>query len=388
MIKTIYIILLLLFSQWVTAKVAYLPLIEPDVFYPKETALMAMDLDSGQILDRVEIGDGTKSVFVDDTGKQLYVAIKYEKRIVRLDTSTLKIVEQWNNLPSYPDKIILSEDNKKLYFIQLNVGTGINDLYQIDLNNNQISSVINFSNSAIIKVIYSNNLKYLTLLVENHINDEFSIHTYSSNDLSLKYSSNLTNYLPIDMIDNEGENFYYGDNNQSQFISRKLSDISINWSYSYSGETAYFSPYEKDSSTLIVNGTINNYMINKQTGSGTALTSDGAQINLFGHFEHLKLDSLILINYPEIFCITGMCHLTSKLNISKVNLINNSNEVIYQSQNYLGSNPIGRFVGENFYRGTAVQQVPVLSHLGLFLLLGGFIYLVSLRNIGLKTKNE
>ena len=373
--------MLLLFSQWLSAKVAYLPLIEPGDFYPKRTALMAMDLHSGQMLDRVEIGAGVGPVFVNNTGKQLFAAAESDRKIVRIDTESIDIIEQWNNLPDSPEKIFLSEDNNKLYFLRLNPGSGGNDLYQIDLTNNQISSVINFSSSGISEVTYSENLKYITLLVNNHSTNQFSVHTYNSNDLTLKSSSNLPSYMPIKFIDNEGDNFYYGDYNESQFISRKLSDASINWSYSYSGESAYFSPYEKDTSILIVNGSINSYEIDKQTGVGNALTIDGTNISFFGNYDRVHSESFVVVEYPSVICITGMCSLGSKLNINKVNLVNNTQELVYQSQNLLGSAPIGRFVGENFYRGMAVQQVSVLNHFGLILLMFGFVAVMSFRVI-------
>ncbi len=384
MIKTIYIILLLLFSQWVTAKVAYLPLVEVSYPYPKRTAIAIMDLDSGQFLNQLEIGSQVGPVFLNDTGHHLYAAANYDKRIVLIDTGTFEIETEWDGLPTYPDKIILSEDNSKLYFLDLGVGLGINSLYQIDLVNNQISTALNFPDSSIKDVIYSEDLSHISLLVHNNNTNQTSIQTYHSNDLTLKHSTAISDYHIAFMIDNSGEVFYTIDNQLLQIQSRKLSDNSLNWSFSYPNEMAFYAITEQGTLDLMVSGYVNSYLIDKQTGYGNPLTANGSVDTLNGHYERINSNDFVQFDSPAIVCITGICSLGSKLHIKKINLIDNTSETIYQSQNYLGSRPIGRFVGENFYRGTAVQQVPVFNHLSLILLLSGIIILASLRNTGFR----
>src|SRR5690606_24761934 len=111
-------------------------------------------------------------------------------------------------LPTYPDKIILSEDNSKLYFLDLSVGLGINSLYQIDLVNNQISTALNFPDSSIKDVIYSEDLSHISLLLHNNSTNQSNIQTFHSNDLTLKHSTAVSDYPIASMIDNSGENFY------------------------------------------------------------------------------------------------------------------------------------------------------------------------------------
>jgi len=384
--KSVYILMMLFFNQWLMAKVAYLPLVEISYPYPKRTAMAIMDLDTGQFLDQLEIGSRVGPVFVDDTGNHIYAAANYDKRIVLIDTRTFEIETQWNGLPTHPDKIILSEDNSKLYFLDLAVGLGINSLYQIDLINNQISAVLNYPDSSIKNVLYSEDLSHLSILVQNNTSNQLSIHTYLSNDLTLQHSTAVSNYPIASKIDNSGENFYTIDNQQLQIQSRKLSDNSLNWSFSYPGEMTFYALSEQGTTDLVISGYVDSYLINKQTGNGNPLTTNGTVGTLNDHFERINADDFVQFDSPAIVCITGVCSLGSKLNIKKVNLIDNTSETIYQSQDYLGSRPIGRFVGENFYRGTAVQQVPSLNYLSFILLLGGFIILALIKNMGLKNK--
>ncbi|KAA3638368.1 MAG: hypothetical protein DWP95_12815 [Proteobacteria bacterium] len=380
------IILLLFFSQLLSAKVAYLPLITNAPLYPDLILLMALDLDSGQILNQVEIGDGVGAVFVDDSGKQLFAAASKDMKIVHIDTETLEIVEQWNNLPTNPARIILSEDNNKLYFVNTNAGTGSQDMFQIDLSSNQISSVLSFPNFTIQDILYSENLKFLSLILSNNSTNQLSIQTYNSNDLILKYTTSIITSPSISMIDNEGENYYLIDNQQSKLESRTLSDDSVNWSFTYPGESEFYSIYEHGVSNLIASGSINSYQINKLTGNGSPLVGDGSNMTLSDSYDRIDLGNFVQVEKPYIDCNFLICALMTKLDIKKINLVNNTSEIVYQSQNALGSQPKGRFVGENLYRGTAVQQVPVSNYLSLMLLLAGFIFLASLRNTGLKNK--
>lgn len=349
---------------------------------------MALDLDSGHILDDIEIGDGVGAVFLDDTGKQLFVSAYTDKKIVRINTETLEIVGQWNNLPTNPARIILSEDNDKLYFLNVKAGTGNQDMFKVDLSSNQISSALNFPNSNIQNILYSENLKFLSLILSNNSTSQLSIQTYSSNNLNLKYATNIISSPSKSMIDNEGENYYLIDNQQSKLESRKLSDDSVNWSFTYPGESEFYSMYEQGLSNLIVSGSINSYQINKLTGNGTTLVGDGSNVTLSDSYERIDLDNFIQVEKPLIECHFLHCNVTSKLNIKTINLVDNTSELIYQSQNGLGSDPKGRFVGENYYRGTVVRQVPALNRFGLILLMIGFVGFMSYKLIRMDNKNN
>lgn len=384
MIRFSQLLFLLFFSHLLSAKVAYLPILDRDsTLYPKANSIIAINLINGETLANLDINDIT-SLFLDDSGRNLYLSA--HGAILQIDTGTFTIVNQWDNLAVQADRLVLSEDNNKLYFTELNIGTGSSYLYQIDLSNNQVNSVMSYNDLSIMDIIYSDNLSHITLSLKNNSNGQVHLETYFSNSLALKHNTQINSYNSTepDMIDNNGEYFYRIKSSRTEVESIKLSDGSLNWSYSNSGETNFYTIYEQDSNTMVVSGENNSYQIDKQSGNNTPLFTQGNNIILSGSIQREELNTFIEVEYPQVICVFGACGILSNLTINLVNLIDNTHEPIFESQNRMGSRPVGRFVGENFYRGTVVQQVPVLNHLSLILLLAGFIFLASLRNIDLR----
>lgn len=379
------LLFLLLFSQLLSAKVAYLPLLDRNsTLYPKANSIIAMNLINGETLASLDINDIT-SLFLDDSGRNLYLSA--HGTIYQIDTATFSIANQWDNLGIQADRVVLNENNTKLYFTELNVGSGNSNLYQIDLNTNQVSSVLNFNDLSILDIVYSEDLSHFTLPLKNNSNGQFYLDTYVSNSLTLKHTSPVTSYYSIElnMIDNDGENLYRIKSSSTATVeSIKLSDGSLNWLYTNQGETNFYTIYEQDIDTMVVSGENNSYQIDKQTGTGTSLFTQGNNIILSGSIHRDELNSFIEVKYPHVICIFGACGILSNLTINLVNLIDETHDNLLESQNKMGSRPVGRFIGENHYRGTAVvQQVPVLNRFGLILLMIGFLGFMSYRAIRL-----
>ncbi|MCB1584006.1 MAG: hypothetical protein KDI92_13155 [Xanthomonadales bacterium] len=382
--RIIILLNLFLMSQ-AHSKVAYLPLIAPDVFYPEETDLGVLNLENGNWLAQIPIGNGVGAVFLNDSEDMVYASAQYDNKIVAIDASTLTIAKEWNNLPSQPQKIFLSQDQSKLFFIKLNVGTGNNSLYQINLITDEITEVLNYENQTIRGITYSENLNYLTATVFSHDDNLFTLFTYDSNNLALIHQTQIpyeiTTHTPLpQLIDNAGENYFYFNSSNDKYFSRKLSDGSENWRFSYPDEEQYYPAIFKDSNNLYVFGHNNNYLIDVASGVGTTIvgTSNGSQVNVWGSQEFVDLNSLIVVKYPTIACITGFCFLGTNLEINQVDVENNTSELLFESSDLLGSAPESRFIGENLF-GSGVNpavSVPILNSFWIiFLVLAIFIAL-------------
>ncbi|MEZ5473059.1 MAG: hypothetical protein R3E90_14915 [Marinicella sp.] len=382
--RIIILLNLFLISQ-AHSKVAYLPLITPDVFYPEETDLGVLNLENGNWLAQIPIGNGVGAVFLNDSEDIVYASARYHNKIVAIDASTLTIAKEWNNLPSQPQQIFLSQDQSKLFFIKLNVGTGNNSLYQINLITDEITEVLNYENQTIRGITYSENLNYLTATVFSHDDNLFTLLTYDSNNLTLIHQIQIpyqiTTHTPLpQLIDNAGENYFYFNSSNDKYFSRKLSDGSENWSFSYSDEEQYYPAIFKDSNNLYVFGHNNNYLIDASSGVGTTLVgiNNGSNVNVWGSQEFVDSNYLVVVEYPFIACLTGLCSLSSNLKINQVDVERNTSESLYESSHILGSVPEGRFIGENLFGSglNPLVPVPILnSYWTIFLVLVIFIAL-------------
>jgi len=373
------LLLLVLFFETLAAEVAYLPLTEQGFPYPLNTSLGVYDLDAGLRLKKIEIGHGVGPVFLNDSQDTVYVAARYENKILAIDTTTLTPIKTWQNLPTNPDQIFLSQDNSKLFFINLNVGTGQNSLYQIDLMTDVVNEVLFFPGFSIEPVVYSQNLQYMALYLYDYFNNERRLVTYQTNDMILVHDTPLNEGDYLVMIDNEGEGFFYKDVTNAEFVSKKLSDATENWRFSFPGETSFSQPLELVDGFLTIRGINNHYQVNKQTGQGSPIARPANEepVRFFGSIDLNNGGQLIAIDYPIVICVTGLCSLSGRLNIHQVDVFNNNTQLIYQSSETLGSNPVGRFIGQRFFRGSAGQPVPLFEHFGLIALLMVLMVFVS-----------
>lgn len=385
--------MLLLVSQVLLAKLAYLPLIEQDGFYPSSKSIIAYDLESNRLIKEIPIpgnmGRGQTPVYLDSTEQYFYVpyAANAEFNVARINTTTLTVDKQWENLSTPVDKILISPNDAKLYFINLNTGTGSNSLYEIDLLTDQISEAVNYPGSSIRQFITSDDGTHFILEIFDNSTSERLFITYETDDLSIKHTISIDAYTRIDLIDNPGENFYYTDSASDEFISRNLSNGTINWTFSSTNETFYFSPYERNPSTLVVSGVKNTYEIDKQTGIGMPLFAADSNLQLRGSFGRIEQERFVKIEHPFIVCITGFCSLSSFLEISITDMNAGTSTNRYISPNFAGSIPVGKFIGENFYRGsgepTAVHILNQWWLLFSFGLLMAWIALRQYRKLGL-----
>ncbi|MCW8870282.1 MAG: hypothetical protein OQK49_06215, partial [Proteobacteria bacterium] len=302
------LVFLLFLSQFVSAKIAYLPILDNDsTLYPKAHSIIALNLINGETLASLDINDIT-SLFLDDTGRNLYLSA--HGTVIQIDTATFSIANQWDNLGIQADRVVLDEDNNKLYFTELNVGAGNSNLYQIDLNTNQVSSVLSFIDLSILDIVYSEDLSHFTLPLKNNSTGQLYLDTYISDNLTLKYTSPITSYYSIEhnMIDNDGENLYrIKSSSTAKVESIKLSDGSVNWLHTNQSETDFYSIYEHGIQTVVVSGENNSYQIDKATGTGTSLFPLNNNIILAGSVQRDELNSFIEVEYPQVLCIFGAC---------------------------------------------------------------------------------
>ncbi|WP_154222080.1 YncE family protein [Marinicella rhabdoformis] len=388
--KFILGLLLVLIQCNLNAKVAYLPIIEADFPYPSSNSISVLDLDSGQIIKTIQIGQidyYSAPIFLDNSEKNLYTSIEGNK-IIRIDTETLTVVQEWQDpsILSSIDKIFLSSDNSKLFYMILGVGTGINAINQLDLTNNQMTEVIRLPGYSIQAVVVSKNSEYMTLNAFNYTTNHRKISTFKTADLSLKYETTIQNPMSVWLIDNEGENFYYRDYDQGDFVSRKLSDASQNWVFSYPNESVYHSPVEQDTDLLVM-GLNSNYIINKNSGIGEAIPTavNEDPVRLSGSVGRISQDDFLTVSGPEIVCLTGLCSLSSELTIQRIHVENNESELIYQSGYTLGSVANGRFIGANLYQGSSpATPVPFFNQLWQLIVIAFLMVLLAWKFLTLR----
>ena len=223
--KHLLLLICLTMSHGIFAKVAYIPMFEATA--QQENHIWAIDLESGHVLKRVFVGDCVGPIFINSVGDQLYAAASLENKIVLIDTNSLEISQEWNNLAISPSQIILNTDETKLYFAE----RGQNDIYEIDLINNHVSVVltINDFNS----FHYSSNMEYIVFHSRDVVNDIYQLHTHHLSDLSFKYQATVPDEQPM-LIDDDGESFYISLFGYGRFQSRSLENGTMNWEFYHS----------------------------------------------------------------------------------------------------------------------------------------------------------
>lgn len=316
--KLYLFILLCLFSQNLIAKVIYIAWMEQEAFYPSSKKIVSLDLDTGEFINQKTYeGSYFSSLVINQKGSYLYVSDVFLNRIIKIDTNTFSVVHEWNNLPAYAEKIILNEANNRIYFTNTrSAGTGSDNVYQIDLLNNAVSQTNLPINGLDVQDMFWNKDKtFLIFKTSDFINSNYKYHSFSAMNMQLTAESSL-NYLYKPVFDRNGLK-YYGINTQANSIdSHSLVDGSLLWSSPLPLVFPLHFLIEYNNESLIV---INNsiaYEINKSNGNLTIIDSP---INI-------GETSLINVNEPILFCITGHCSLTEDLKIRKYNIETNSFE--------------------------------------------------------------
>ena len=111
---------MLLMADQSFGKVAYLSLVQNDYgshpHYPKRTEILVLNLESGNILKKIDTGFEVGPIFVSSDSNKVYAANVNVSRIIRIDAKSLEIDKVWDGLPVNPGHIFLNNSDDKLYF--------------------------------------------------------------------------------------------------------------------------------------------------------------------------------------------------------------------------------------------------------------------------------
>jgi hypothetical protein len=367
--------------------VAYIPLFEAN--NPQQSfndSIIAVDLDNGNFLKKIKIGDGVGAVFINAYGDKLYASAEDAYRIVLIDTKSLVVDKVWNNLAIKPQQIILNNTESKLYFAQRNK----DEIYQIDLNTDQIS--IALTQIGFEKFWYSENLETIVFKTHDFISDTYQINTYDLNHLTLKYQKYFANN-PTLFVSNDGEKYYIPIFSVAKLFSLNFNNEDINWSFFYNIMpvaigflTDHFSNvYELPNDKLLVVGWFASYELDARTGIGVK-TSDLR--NFYQPYNKIEDKIFLKSNSPEIpQCADPIppgddCTNYLPLELSIQNHQTGEETVIYRRERS-GSLAKGRYIGPKFY---IIPKIPVLHQPLAFTLLLLMILLFAYKSKRLHDK--
>ena len=349
-IKKSIIVIFLLITFNLSAKIVYISWMEQQGFYPVSNQLVSIDLDTGNIIKQVLYQDSHfSSIFINKSSTDLYAFDTNHNRIIKVASSSLTIEQEWDVLPSNLTDFVLNEKNNHIYLANTSIaGTGHDDLYQIDLSNNEVSIVDSPVNGLDIQAIFmSEDKSVLYIQTYNFLNSEFRYHSFNALDMQLIASSSAARLFKT-VFTNDGK-YYYGINTQNNTLNGyDLVNGTLLWSTPISISFPIRFLFEVDESSLAFIDSQNNYRIDKLNGV----------ITINNDFSMTEQTSLIDINNPSILCITGFCILGSKLIINKYLPTTNSFENIFESEFYAGAQD---YV---FGKNLSATPIPALNWIG------------------------
>ncbi len=379
--KSLICMFLLCFSLVSSAKVAYIPLFDGHDFNNViENSILAIDLDNGQLLKKITVGDGVGAVFINSIGDKLYASAENENKIVLIDTTKMEISHQWNNLAIKPQQIILNKAEDRLYFSEYN-----NDsIYQIDLTSNLVSVALTLNGFE--RFWYSENLNTILFKTYNSVTGGYEAHTYDLNTMTPIFSRNIGNDYSY-FIDEDGLRFYYPYFGAGRLYSLNLNNTNTNWYFYYvysSGPLGGFNDifanvFPSQNNTVLAVGWHGTYEINRDTGIGQKISGLGNYNEPYQYIEgktFLKSSNPYIPPCPPIAPGFG-CNTYDSLKLTLQNHQTNQQTVIFEKDR-AGTNVRGRYIGEKLY---SVPIIPVLN-------LKSLLSLLMLLLLGLTYKTQ
>lgn len=359
-------LLLFLLSQNALSKVAYIPLFDASLADNSDSYVFAVDLSSGQLLKRIHVGEGVGAIFINALGDNVYAAAAKQYKIVYIDAHTLEIKQQWQNLPVRPEQIVLTSDEKRLYFAE----HGVAEIYELDLSTGSVDMVLSIDGFR--EFYYSENLEYLVIQSYQSDSGEYRLYTYQLNELALLYQTLASDQVPI-LIDDNGENYYLSLWGNGRIQSRSLIDNGLNW-YFYHGSGVqgplgelperFTTASLINDTTLLVSGAMGgSYEVDRISGAGLQINN---LINFWGMSEHIdpglflrSNPPLPIICPPLLPCEGGF----EPLQLFIQNHQTGHEQLVYQRVQS-GNLARGRYIGELFY---SVPTIPTLHISGLLM---------------------
>lgn len=370
--KKIICLCLLYFSFPSFAKVAYIPLFDAhDINNIKENSILAIDLDNGQLLKKINVGDGVGAVFINSIGDKLYASAENENKIVLIDTTKMEIVNEWNNFAIKPQQIILNKAEDKLYFSEYN-----NDsIYQIDLVSNLVSVALTLNGFE--RFWYSENLNTIVFKTHDSVTGFYEAHTYDLNTMTPVFSRNIGNDYSY-FIDEDGLRLYYPHFGSGRLYSLNLNNTITNWYYSYvyspgplgGLNDSFANVFPSQNNNILAIGWHGTYEIDRDTGIGQKISGLG---NPFEPYQRLTDYTFLKANRPQLpFCgirPPGVdCDNYYPLKLVLQNHQTSQQVVIFEKER-AGTNARGRYIGEKLYSVPIIPLLNVKSLLIVFMLL-------------------
>ena len=351
------------------AKVAYLPLYDAhDRQNIIENTILAIDLDSVQLLKKIEIGNGVGAVFLNKLGDKLYASAEDDNKIALIDTTTLTVIHEWTNLAIKPEQILLNNNDSILYFSEYNNDT----IYQIDLVSNQISIALILPGFE--SFWYAENLNTVAFKTLDSLSGDIHLHFYDLNTFNLKFVR-LTGDTYSYFLDEDGLRFYFPVFGAGRLYSKNLNNLVDNWYFSYvhspspiGGLNDTFSKvFPLQSNKILTIGWHGSYEVDRDSGVGIKI-SDLANSN--HPYQQISDYVFLTVNRPQLpICIPLLpgqdCHNYSPLIVTVQNHQTNQETIVYEKDR-AGTLARGRYVGDLFY---SVPTIPLLNLKSLVFLL-------------------
>lgn len=366
-IKLSCILVLTTLTAQLSAKVAYLPLLRHNydvlIYSPTATELLAVDLENGQRLKKITVGEGAGPVYLSHDDKTLYAAAQYEEKIVVIDTAALEILAVWEQLPVEPRLIFLNSAGDELFF------SDNSELYSINLSGEQIELKLSGYNDQGYTWLYNEDLTHLMIYSPTQVD------VYHLADMSLK-SSFTASLSRGAQLSKSGEVIFSFDDSDDVLTAIDSKNGTPIWTFEPTSDSG-LQIAQQDGNWLTVFGFRGTYKINMTSGEGVlSSTYTPYSRALFWAQWHSGIgdNQYLATGGVEMVTVTGWAWLLDHM---KLIVASERGEVSYFEpfgDALSAAVPSGRFIGEKLY------SIPVVTvnDLWLIFVLIGVVFLVTM----------